>query len=931
VPAFFAVLVAGCGGGSSSNGGAAAVPTATAAADLGAVEEAVAAKSEARSATVAATAAGKPNPAAVAPRAAIASRITDAALHPANAACLRATKMAKAVHAALPACAAPPPSSPESVMYSFHAVTGGGYAPAPLVLGPDGFTYYGTTDNGGVAGMGTVYSVVFSGNQATISPVYDFGIKEYDARSPQSALTVGSDGFLYGMTAFGGTNGGGTIYRIDLSNSPAREEVIYNFAASGSALPSEPDGVLLQDTTLSTPTSLVFYGTTQYVAGSSGPSGTVFEVTVSINATTKVVQGASAFTLHQFDASRTGSPLQPTGTLVQDSSGNVYGTTYEGGTYGAGAVFQVKYTPPSSATYRVIHNFGHDGDGVQPNAGLVIANSTSPVVLWGTTEAGGGNNTGSVFKMTVTNPGASQTVTESVIYDFDTSSSGNPTVPVGGLVMDASGNLYGTGSQGGEGTFGGIFELQPGTPYVLHNLHNFGRYLGDGATPTAGVVLGSQSGGSVVLYGTTDASMVTTTSATGLGSVYQITVDPTAGTGSSCLEYVFNAGYISNDGFGSMAQPIEDSSHNFWGTTEFGGTTGEGTVWELVYDSGTSSYSERVVYSFGTATNDGLLPASSLVFGNDGNLYGTTQAGGSIGAGAVFKITVGTGEVKTVYSFGTNSGDGSIPNTGLVLGSDGNFYGTTSYGGANNTGIVYQINSSTFDETILASFGMQYLVPAYYPNSVLLPYAAGTSSSTLTFLGTSGGGGPQGEGTVYGVSFAIPVTANSATLTNLHGFGATSSDGYDPTGGVILGTDGNYYGVTSSGGVNDSGTVFALQVTLSGSSLVGTELQFYSFESFSTAGAAHIPMGGLVSAGGGVYYGTTEIGGANSTGTVFEIQVTGSGPSYAESIVYSFRSSATSDVREPMTGVYLGQNGNLYGTTFQGGQYDSGGIFRIQP
>jgi uncharacterized repeat protein (TIGR03803 family) len=298
---------------------------------------------------------------------------------------------------------------------------------------------------------------------------------------------------------------------------------------------------------------------------------------------------------------------------------------------------------------------------------------------------------------------------------------------------------------------------------------------------------------------------------------------------------------------------VQATNGNFYGTTNTGGanvgcTLGTcGTIFKI-----TPSGTLTTFHDFdGT---DGSGPQSALVQGTDGNFYGTTYDGGTgLSGGTVFKITP-NGTLTTLYSFcsqgGSNCTDGVQPVTALVQGTDGNFYGTTDQGGANgiHDGTVFKITPSGALTTLHSFDGTD-------GNFIFAGLIQATNGN---FYGTADAGGANGDGTVFKIT-------PSGTLTTLHSFDGT--DGANPQPEVLaLGTDGNLYGTTSAGGPNNDGTVF--KITLSGALTT-----LHNFD--GTDGT--FPYAGLIQATSGKFYGGTAIGGTDNDGTVFGLSV-GLGP-----------------------------------------------------
>jgi uncharacterized repeat protein (TIGR03803 family) len=342
---------------------------------------------------------------------------------------------------------------------------------------------------------------------------------------------------------------------------------------------------------------------------------------------------------------------------------------------------------------------------------------------------------------------------------------------------------------------------------------------------------------------------------------------------------------------------VQGADGNFYGTTcdvgcvGEGGVNGFGTVFKV-----TPTGTLTTLYDFcpqKTSCPDGAFPIGGLVLGTDGNFYGTTAYGGANDDGTVFKITSG-GTLTTLHTF--DSTDGAYPYTALVQATNGNFYGTTSYGGANAHGTVFEITSGG---TLTTLHSFDFTDGAY-------PEAALVQATNGNFYGTTFEGGAIGDGTVFSIT-------SGGTLTTLHSF--DGADGYLPLGALVQATNGNLYGTTLEGGANGYGTVFEIT---SG----GTLTTLHSFD--STDGA--LPEAGLVQATNGIFYGTTLWGGASDVcavgcGTVFSITSGGT-----LTTLHSFDST---DGDDPYGGLVQATNGTFYGTTYSGGASNDGTIFSL--
>jgi uncharacterized repeat protein (TIGR03803 family) len=372
---------------------------------------------------------------------------------------------------------------------------------------------------------------------------------------------------------------------------------------------------------------------------------------------------------------------------------------------------------------------------------------------------------------------------------------------------------------------------------------------------------------------------------------------------------VYSFGASNTDGQGPQAGLIQGADGNFYGTCSTGGVWDEGTVFNV-----TPAGMETQLYSFVGPPNDSANPAAVLIKGADGNFYGTTVFGGANGGGtddgSVFKITPAGAETM-LHSFGASATDGINPMAGLLLGTDGNFYGTTEDGGAHCSadgtacGTVFKITPAGV-ETILYSFGATR-TDGNTPQAGLIE---GTDGN---FYGTTTLGGAHGGGTVFKITLA-------GVETVLYSFGATSTDAFEPRAGLILGSDGNFYGTTYAGGAHQqSGTVFKITPT-------GLETLLYSFGATSTDAA--LPVASLIQGADGNFYGTTSSGGTNgvvalTAGTVFRVT-----PAGVETVLHSFGTSST-DGAEPEGALIQDADGNLYGTTFLGGANSEGTVFKI--
>jgi uncharacterized repeat protein (TIGR03803 family) len=359
----------------------------------------------------------------------------------------------------------------------------------------------------------------------------------------------------------------------------------------------------------------------------------------------------------------------------------------------------------------------------------------------------------------------------------------------------------------------------------------------DGANPMATLVQATNGN----LYGTTAFGGYISSG----GTVFKVTPNGTLTTLDK-----FCPQRNCPDGEYVLAGLIQATDGDFYGGTNAGGAYGFGTVFKI-----TPSGALTTLHSFdGT---DGESPEAAMIQATDGNFYGTTSYGGdgptcSLGCGTVFKITP-SGTLTTLHSF--DATDGEYPYGGLVQGSDGNFYGTTSQGGTDSScneglgcGTVFKITPTGVLVT-LHSFDFS---DGFYPQSALVQGANGE------FYGTTSSGGANGyDGTVFKIT-------PRGMLTTLHSFCSESAcaDGEAPSG-LVLATDGDFYGATEYGGTDNYGTVFKITPT-------GVLATLQDFDGLTGGGN---PVAGLLQDTDGTFYGTTEFSGAYGYGTIFTLSV----------------------------------------------------------
>ena len=365
-------------------------------------------------------------------------------------------------------------------------------------------------------------------------------------------------------------------------------------------------------------------------------------------ATTRSARAQTLHVLYNFAGSSDGG--DPFASLIRDAAGNLYSTVDYGGTSFAGAVFKVA----PNGTETVLYSFSGGSDGAYPFSPVVRDGAGN---LYGTTSMGGSANAGVVFKVDTNG-------TETVLHSFTGGQDG--VTPIGGLLRDKAGNLYGTTSQGGTSNDGVLFKITPRGKEII--LHTFTGSTKDGKYPSYTSLLSDAQGN---LYGVTEEG-----GAADGGILYKLTT-----SGKLTILHSFKGG--TTDGCNVLGTPFMDAAGNFYGTTSSCGTHMLGTVWKV-----DQSGKEKVLHSFAGGTADGEYPLAGVIVDADGNIYGNTETGGSDDVGTVYEISK-TGKFALLHSF--NGTDGKYPYGSFVQNAKGTLFGTTQNGGTIGYGTVWKI------------------------------------------------------------------------------------------------------------------------------------------------------------------------------------------------------------------------------------------------
>ena len=700
-------------------------------------------------------------------------------------------------------------SPPTATEGSFITNVDGVQPEAALALGPNG-NFYGTTYSGGTNGLGTVFEITTNGALTTL-----IAFAGTNGAHPEAGLTFGPDGNFYGTTEAGGTNGNGTIFKMTTNGilTALHSFTVLNddFLTGGTTNTDGANpyaGLVLG-------TNGAFYGTT--AEGGKGGSGTLFDVTTNGAFTNLYTFSAENYNDSGLGAAETNSDgAQPIATLALGSDGNFYGTTRGGGKGGSGTLF--KTTPSGALMTLYTFTAGHyvysagnhytNSEGAFPYAGLTQGTNGN---FYGAASAGGIDGLGALFEVT---PGGTFTP----LLTFTNANGANPG---GTLALGADGNFYGTTGQGGTSGNGTVFRVA--TTGAFTNLYSFANY--NGANPYAGLTLGPNGN----FYGTTYQGgaygVGTQSGPDGYGTVFEIT--------NGVLMTLVN--FAGTNGANPEGALTLGTNGNFYGTTYSGGSNNFGTVFEL-----TTNGVLTTLVNF--AQTNGADPAAGLTLGTNGNFYGTTALGGADGDGTVFEVTPG-GVLTRLYSF-TDGNDGGEPYAGLTLGTNGNFYGVTTYGGADSWGTVFEVTPSG-GLTTLHTFA-----DGTDGASPLAPLILGPNGN---YYGTTAGDDSSTWGTVFEMT-------PGGTLTNLYIFTGGHDGGWPEA--LTLGPDGNFYGTTHGADSSPDGTVF--EVTSGGA--FATLATFVGINGESSRGS-------VVLGPDGNFYGTTSFGGAQEIGEVYRLDL----------------------------------------------------------
>jgi len=590
--------------------------------------------------------------------------------------------------------------------------------------------------------------------------------------------------------------------------------------------------------------------------GGSGGYGTLFKLNTN---------GTGFTVLENFDYTSGGNPYG--GALIQGTDGALYGAASQGGSSGYGAVFTLN---TDGTGFTVLQNFDYSTTGGYLYSGLMQG---ADGALYGTASQGGSGSYGTVFTLNTDGTGFA------VLKNFDYSTTGAYLYT--GLLQATDGALYGLAHQGGSNGYGTVFKLDTdGTDFtVLRNLDQSTT----GGYPYGDELIQATDG---VLYGT-----VTQGGLNGVGVAFHIDTD---GTDFGVLKsFSFSTQIVDTGGY-PYSGLLQGASGTLFGLASQGGSGGFGTVFEL--NANGTGFAVLKNFDF---TTGGYPFGGALLQGTDGALYGATTYGGSGSYGTLFKLNAdGSGfAVLQNLDYYTTGGN---PYAGLIQGTDGALYGTTSNGGSSQYGVVFKLDPDGTGFTVLQNFD-------YFTTGGYL-YGGVIEGTDGALYGTTSQGGAGGYGTV----FKLNTDGTGFSVLQNFDYGTTGAYLY---GGLMQGADGELYGTAYLGGASGYGTVFRLNTDGTG---------FAALESFDYSTSGGYPyFSGLAQRADGVLYGTTYQGGSSGSGTLYQLNPDGTD----FTVLVAFDSFTTGAY--PAGTLMFGADGNLYGTTSQGGEASAGTVFRL--
>jgi uncharacterized repeat protein (TIGR03803 family) len=593
---------------------------------------------------------------------------------------------------------------------------------------------YGMTNAGGKNDYGVLFEYNPSTNKLTKKIDFD-GVS--NGKNPYGSLMQATNGKLYGMTVNGGTNNNGTLFEYDTITSTLTKKLDF----AGSANGRNPYGALIQAT------NGILYGMTTY--GGSNNYGVLFEYNIASSTYTKKLDFAGAT-----------NGRNPYGSLVQTSNGKLYGLTCNGGTYSFGVLFEYD---PAASTFTKKIDFAGTSNGSNPQASLIEGSNGK---LYGITSAGGIYGLYGYGVLFEYDP-VTSVCTKKI--DFDDISKGSQ--PVSALFKASNGKLYGMTTTGGVYGFYGygvLFEFDPSTSVFIKKI-DF-SITSNGSQPS-GTLVQSANG---KLYGMTSKC----------GNKFNgvlFEIDPSNSSFVNKIDFDRNTNGCSPTG-----SLLKASNGKLYGMNGLGGLYDLGTIFE--YDPVTSVFNKLFDFS---DTSTGRYPSGSLFQSSNGKLYGMTYSGGVNDFGVLFEYDPATSVFSKKLDF--DASIGAHPYGSLIEASNGKLYGLTLFGGNNYYGVLFEYDPATSTYSKKIDFNAT--------SNGKNPYGSLMEATNGKLYGLTCAGGNNDKGVLFEYN-----PATGAFIKRIDFVGITN--GSNPYGSLIQALNGNLYGMTSSGGINDYGVIF---------------------------------------------------------------------------------------------------------------------------
>lgn len=692
-------------------------------------------------------------------------------------------------------------------------------------------TLFGMTSRGG-DGAGVIFSML--PGESTYDYRYNFSI--INPGNYPKGMIQASNGKLYGTTTFGGKHGFGLLFEYDIATNTYIKKVDFNGSANG----KYPSGSLIQAE------NGMLYGMTS--EGGAFDKGVIFEYDISYDICAKKMD---------FNGKVNGA--KPFSTFMLASNGKFYGTTSAGGEYDDGVLFEYSY---SSNSYLKKIDFLASSKGAYPNGTLIEGTAGK---LYGMAAEGGVYSKGLIYEYDFNTNLCTKKM------DFDGVKGRNPYN--NSLMKASSSKLFGMTTTGGTNDLGVMFEFDIASNAYSKKIDFGGSAYG--ATPIGTVIKASNG----KLYGANVSG-----GAHGFGVLFEY--DMEAGTFTKKLDFFAASG---------TADPanliMEASDKKIYGMTNYGGTFSKGVLFEYNLDN--SFYTKKLDMQ---DKSNGAIPKGSLTVASNGYLYGLASEGGVYGAGVLFEYDM----IKNIFAKKIDfdgEGLGAYPNGNLIEAEKGKMYGLTAKGGSSSNGVLFEydteknILTKKMDFSSLSDGSKPYgnLMKASNGKLYGMTYSGGINNvgtlfeydyenSIFTkkkdFAGISTGGNPFGDlveshnGKLYGLTSAGGINhfgvlfeydQKSNTLIKKVDFDGPILGRY-PMGNLIQAANGNLYGMTSEGGIDNLGVLFEYDPK---ANLITKKFDF------SSASGAN-PRGSLKYASNGKLYGMTSLGGAYNFGVIFE-------------------------------------------------------------